>query len=160
APAEDREHYRLRQPLGAQQIAEAMQLLPGEPMPDFAEVTPELLGLLAEHATPPGSYTDGYPLHLLTAASLAEPRPRSDLDADRPRFRPNLFVDTGDASGFPEFDWAGKRLRVGEAVIAVESRTVRCSMPSRAQALFGIAEEPRITSALVRHCKRYLGVNA
>jgi hypothetical protein len=28
--------------------------------------------------------------------------PRSGLDADRLRFRPNLFVDTGEARGFPE----------------------------------------------------------
>ena len=159
APAEDREHYRLRRPMDAEQLAAAMNLQPGEPMPDFSETPRELLMLLAEHATPPGSYTDAFPVHLLTTASLAELRGRSGLDADRLRFRPNLFVDTGDARGFVEFEWTGKRLRVGEAVLAVESRTIRCSMPSRAQPSFGIAAEPRITPALVLHCKRHIGVN-
>ena len=32
-------------------------------------------------------------------------------------------------------------------------------MPSRAQPPFGIAAEPKITPALVLHCKRHLGVN-
>jgi uncharacterized protein YcbX len=159
APPEDREHYRLRKPQGAREIAELMQLLPDEPMPDFSETPPELLRLLMEHATPPGSYTDAYPLHLLTTASLAELRGRSGLDADRLRFRPNLWIDTGEARGFLEFEWTGRRLRVGSAVLAVESKTIRCSMPSRAQPPFGIAEEPRITAALVMHCKRHLGVN-
>jgi MOSC domain-containing protein len=159
APPEDRAHYRLRKPIGAEDIAQLMQLQPGEPMPDFSETPPELLALLMEHATPPGSYSDAFPVHLLTTASLAELRLRSGLDADRLRFRPNLVVDTGDARGFVEFEWTGKRLRVGSAVLAVESRTIRCSMPSRAQPRFGIAEEPRITAALVVHCKRHLGVN-
>ena len=156
APAEDRAHYRLRQPLD---LAAAMALQPGEPMPDFSDVPPELLGTLMEHATPPGSYTDAFPLHLLTTSSLAELRERSGLEADRLRFRPNLWIDTGAARGFAEFEWTGKRLRVGSAVLAVESRTIRCSMPSRAQPPFGIAAEPRLTPALVVHCKRHVGVN-
>jgi len=159
APPENREHYRLRAPRGGAEIAAQMQLQPGEPMPDFSGTPPKLLKLLLEYATPPGSYTDAYPLHLLTTASLAALRQRSGLDADRLRFRPNLWVDTGDATGFREFEWIGKRLRIGEAILAVESRTIRCSMPARAQPHFGIAEEPRITPALVLRCKRHLGVN-
>jgi len=159
APAEDRAHYRLRKPIDADALAAAMNLQPGEPMPDFSTVPPETLALLMEHATPPGTYMDAFPLHLLTTASLAELRRRSGLDADRLRFRPNLFVDTGAARGFLEFEWTGKRLRVGDAVLGIESRTIRCSMPSRAQAPFGIPAEPRITPALVLHCKRHIGVN-
>jgi uncharacterized protein YcbX len=98
-------------------------------------------------------------VHLVTTASLAALRERSGLDGDRLRFRPNLLVDAGPARGFCEFDWIGKRLRAGESVLAVESKTIRCSMPSRAQPRLGIPEEPRITAALVVHCKRHLGVN-
>jgi uncharacterized protein YcbX len=158
APAEDRAHYRLRAPRSGAEIAAQLQLQPGE-VPDFSGTPPELLRTLLEYATPPGSYTDAYPVHLVTTASLAALRERSGLDGDRLRFRPNLLVDAGPARGFCEFDWIGKRLRAGEAVLAVESKTIRCSMPSRAQPRLGIPEEPRITAALVVHCKRHLGVN-
>jgi uncharacterized protein YcbX len=160
APPEDRAHYRLREKRGAEQIAASMQLQPGEGMPDFSGTPVETLAMLAEYATPPGSYTDAYPLHLLTSASLAALRERSGIDADRRRFRPNLYVASADgAAEFREFAWIGRRLRVGDAILAVESKTIRCSMPSRAQAPFGLAEEARLTPALVLHCKRHLGVN-
>ena len=103
---------------------------------------------------------DAYPVHLLSTASLAALRERSGLDTDRLRFRPNLLVETGGAAGFPEFEWVCKRLRVGDAVLAVESKTIRCSMPSRAQPQHGLAAEPRLTSALVLHSKRHIGVYA
>src|SRR5262245_12619031 len=160
APPEDREHYRLRAPRDGAEIARQIDLQPGEPMPDFSGTPPELLRQLLEYATPPGSYADAYPVHLLTTASVEALRESSGLDGDRVRFRPNLFVDTGEARGELEFEWIGKRLRVGEAILAVESKTIRCSMPSRAQPQLGIAEEPRITAALVLHCKRHLGVYA
>jgi uncharacterized protein YcbX len=159
APAEDRAHYRLRAPRSGPELAAQMQLQPGEAL-DFSGTPPELLRTLLEYATPPGSYTDAYPVHLLTTASLAALRERSGLESDRLRFRPNLLVDAGAARGFRELEWVGKRLRVGDAVLAVESKTIRCSMPSRAQPALGIAEEPRLTAALVVHCKRHLGVYA
>jgi uncharacterized protein YcbX len=160
APPEDAAHYRLRQKRSAEALAAQMQLQPGEGMPDFSGTPVEMLAMLAEHATPPGSYTDAYPVHLLTSASLAALRERSGIDADRRRFRPNLCIDTGDgAPDFREFAWIGRRLRVGDAILAVESKTIRCGMPSRAQPPFGLEELPRITPALVVHCKRHLGVN-
>jgi len=160
APPEDGAHYRLRSPRNAEELAAQMQLQPGEGMPDFSGTPPEMLAMLAEYATPPGSYTDAYPVHLLTTASLAALRERSGIDADHRRFRPNLLVDTGGGSrDFREFAWTGRRLGVGDAILAVESKTIRCGVPSRAQPPFGLAEEPRITPALVVHCKRHLGVN-
>jgi len=160
APPEDRTHYRLRSPRGGAEIAAQIDLQPDEPMPDFSATPPELLETLLEYATPPGSYVDAYPVHVLTTASVAALRERSGLDTDRLRFRPSLFVDTGEARGFREFEWIGKRLRVGEAVLAVESKTIRCSMPSRPQPQLGLAAEPRLTAALVLHSKRHLGVYA
>ena len=160
APPEDAAHYRLRGQRSSEQIAAAMQLQPGEGMPDFSGTPVELLKILLEYATPPGSYTDAYPVHLLTTASLAALRERSGIDADRRRFRPNLCIDTGGgAADFREFDWIGRRLGIGDAILAVESKTIRCAMPSRAQPQFGLAQESRITPALVVHCKRHLGVN-
>ena len=159
APPEDREHYRLRAPRSGPEIARQMALQPGEPL-DFSGTPPELLRTLLEYATPPGSHVDAYPLHLLTTSSLAALRERSGIDADRLRFRPNLWIDTGSATGFAESAWVGRRLRVGEVVLAVAETTIRCSMPSRSQPQHGIAEEPRVTPALVLHCKRHLGVYA
>jgi uncharacterized protein YcbX len=160
APPEDRAHYRLRAPRNGAEIAAQIDLQPGEPMPDFSGTPPELLRTLLEYATPPGSYTDAYPVHLLTTAAVAALHERSGLDTDRLRFRPNLFVDTGETRGFPEFEWIGKRVRVGEAILAVESKTIRCSMPARAQPQHGLAAEPRLTAALVVHSKRHIGVYA
>jgi uncharacterized protein YcbX len=159
APPEDRAHYRLRAPRTGEQIASDLQLQPGE-APDFSQTPAEVLVTLLEYATPPGSYVDAYPLHLLTSASLAAFAQRSGLDADARRFRPNLVIDTGDGPAeFREFDWVGSRLEIGDVVLHVESKTIRCSMPSRAQPQFGLLEVPRITPALVLHCKRHIGVN-
>ena len=36
-------------------------------------------------------------------------------DVDIRRFRPNVLIDTGDAEGLPEVEWAGRRLRIGAA---------------------------------------------
>ena len=159
APPEDRAHYRLRGPRTGEQIASDLQLQPGE-APDFSQTPVDVLKTLLEYVTPPGSYVDAYPLHLLTTASLASFAQRAGLDADARRFRPNLVIDTGDgAADLREFDWVGGRLAIGDAVLHVESKTIRCSMPSRAQPQFGLPELPRITPALVLHCKRHVGVN-
>jgi len=83
---------------------------------------------------PPGTFLDLAPVHLLTSGTLracADARP--DLDWDVRRFRPNLVVDTGDVELFGEQAWVGRRLRVGEVELAVDSPTVRCAMPLRAQ---------------------------
>jgi hypothetical protein len=160
APPGDRARYRLAARRSQAEMAALMQLQPGEAMPDFAETPPDLLRVLREYATPPGHYYDAYPVHLVTTASLATLHERSGLDTDRRRFRPNLVIDTGEARGWLEFEWVGRGLRAGEAVLAIESKTTRCSMPSRAQPHFGLAEQARLTRALVQHCGRQLGVNA
>ena len=83
---------------------------------------------------PPGTFLDLAPVHLLTSGTLracADARP--DLDWDVRRFRPNLVVDTDQVELFGEQDWVGRRLRVGEVELAVDSPTVRCAMPLRAQ---------------------------
>ena len=83
---------------------------------------------------PPGTFLDLAPVHLLTSGTLracAELRP--DLDWDVRRFRPNVVVDTTEAEPFGEQAWVGRRLRVGEVELTVDSPTVRCAMPLRAQ---------------------------
>ena len=157
-PASDRDHYRLEKARTLESIAEEIDLLPGETLPNFFDNMPELIAQLAHFETPPGSYVDAYPVHLISVQSLHRLRERSGLDTAAERFRPNLVVD---ADGMPPEDtWVGKRMAVGDAILSIPSPTSRCSMPGRPQPLKGLANEPGMTRALVDHCGRFLGYNA
>jgi uncharacterized protein YcbX len=57
-----------------------------------------------------------------------------------------------------EFEWVGRKLRVGEAELLVGARTIRCSMPARAQNQCGLAPSPATAKALYETTDRYLGV--
>jgi len=79
----------------------------------------------------PGTFFDFGRVHLVTTAALDRMRsvyPAGDFDARR--FRPNLVVDTLGGPGFPEDDWVGSRLRVGEALFRVLVPTPRCVIPT------------------------------
>ena len=159
-PAGQLAHYRRASAVTEADVRSEIALQPGEAMPAYDSIAPDLLTLLHEYATPPGFYYDAYPLHLLTTDSLRYLAERSGLDTDVRRFRPNLLLRREtEAAALTEFDWVGRDLAVGEAVLRIESRTVRCTMPSRAQPLFGLDEQKSMTRALVDHVKRELGVN-
>lgn len=159
-PPENRAHYRRAGAMSEADIKAEIALQPGEALPTYESVPTDLLTQLAEYATPPGFYYDAYPLHLLTTDSLRFLHERSGLDTDVRRFRPNVLVrPDAEVPALTEFDWIGRDLAVGEAVLRIESRTVRCTMPSRPQPLLGIAEEKSMTRAIVDHVKRELGVN-
>src|ERR1044071_326969 len=70
-------------------------------------------------------YFDVTPIHVLTAASLAEMSrlyPQGLWDVRR--FRPNFFVETESSiKGLVEFEWIGKTLRIGEV-------EVQCHIPT------------------------------
>lgn len=126
----------LRQPTDNTQVSYAMTF---DPPDDRAEAF--------DIPAPPGSFLDLAPVHLVTTATLAacaEARP--DLDWDVRRFRPNLLLDV-DGPAFIEQTWIGRHLQVGEVVLSIDSPTVRCAMPLRAQP-GGIEREPGIFSAL------------
>ncbi|QDX80279.1 hypothetical protein B9N43_02765 [Denitratisoma sp. DHT3] len=155
----NRDHYRLASVSTPEEFSEAMALQAGEAIPDFSEAPPDLLALLKEYATPPGTYFDAFPLHLLTTDSLAYLEDRTDADAVVQRFRPNLLIEATGTAALTENGWVGARLRIGEAVLRVDSRTVRCGMPVRAQPWCGVAERKGLMRSLVEHCERRLGVN-
>ena len=113
------------------------------------DVDPEDATDTVELRTPPGSFFDSRStLHLLTTASLGA--------NDVRRFRPNLLV-TSDGGGFPEDDWVGRTLRIGEGVEAtVRKRTGRCVLITRAQP--GLAKDVSLYRSLVRDRGGDLGV--
>lgn len=156
-PAEDRTHYRRGKFDGPDPVAEIRRLmgrLDDEPFPHFTGFPREL----AEFVSPPGTYFDAFPVHVLTSASLAALRdlcPGSDVDVRR--FRPNFLVELDEAKrDFVEAGWCGRRLRIGEAWIDVEIPAIRCGIPTRPQA--GLAKDPSLLRAIVRHADQNLGV--
>lgn len=126
----------LRQPTTDTQVSYAMTF---DPPDDDAEAF--------DIPAPPGSFLDLAPIHLISTATLAAcAQARPDLDWDVRRFRPNLLLDV-DGPPFLEQNWIGRQLQVGEAVLSVDSPTVRCAMPLRVQP-GGIEREPGIFAAL------------
>jgi uncharacterized protein YcbX len=157
-PATDLDHYRRARRIDdvEAEFRAASELLPEEAVPEFGEFAPEVL----EFVSPPGTYFDSFELHLLTDASLAEfSRRAPGTRIDARRFRPNLVVETrGAAAGFPEFEWCGRRLRIGDLTLEVVRPTIRCGMTTHAQA--DLPKEPDIMRALVRETGMTLGVGA
>jgi uncharacterized protein YcbX len=129
---------------------------PGEPSPDLTEFTPETI----EFASIPGTYFDAHPLHLLTTASLAHLAQRApEASWDARRFRPNLLLETApELTGLVENGWSGRRLRIGEVVIACLERTIRCSMVTQPQPELG--RDTAVLRSIVRDAEQKLGVYA
>jgi uncharacterized protein len=94
--------------------------------------------------SPPGTFVDFAPLHLLTTSTLdciAELSPFGKSDFER--YRPNIIIRST-APGFTENDWLDRDLRVGaELVLRVIARTPRCAVPTLAH-----GDLPRNTEAL------------
>lgn len=107
-----------------------------------AQVPATLIELGA--ASPPGTFVDFAPLHLLTTSTLdriAELSPQGRVDLER--YRPNIVIRTT-AAGFVENDWFDRILRVGQdLVLRVIARTPRCAIPTLAHGAL-----PRDTDAL------------
>ncbi|MDB3856109.1 MOSC N-terminal beta barrel domain-containing protein [Halieaceae bacterium] len=149
-PPEDLEHYRLSEGAGAERASR----------PNLSENSSEIKHLLEQFSCPPGTYVDAYPLHMLTRTALSELQRESRGDADARRFRPNLIVESeGDTGAFPEFDWVGRGLQIGEALLKVDSRTLRCAMPARSLPQFDLPDAPEVNSTLIKLSDRFLGVN-
>jgi uncharacterized protein YcbX len=104
--------------------------------------------------SPPGTFVDFAPLHLLTTGTLARiaelsPFGKSDFE----RYRPNIVIRTI-TPGFTENDWLNRDLRVGpDLVLRIIARTPRCAVPTlahgdlprNAEALRVLAKHNRVT---------------
>jgi len=93
-------------------------------------VTDETIGMGA----PAGTFFDFAAVHLVTTATLAAlsrayPHGRFDWR----RFRPNIIAES-DAEGFPENDWVGRRISIGdELMLEVLIPCPRCVMTTLSQ---------------------------
>ncbi|MCC1495231.1 MOSC domain-containing protein [Alcanivorax sp. 1008] len=155
-PKTNLKHYRLKVPAGA---AAMKKQFATKELPDMSSVTWRLMMELAIFATPLGRYHDVYPLHLLTTSSLEKLKQlEPDGDFCTERFRPNLVIDTGaDNNDFEEFQWVEGKLYIGDTILKVVSRTVRCSMPAQPQVT--IKKDAKVLRTLEAHTQRHLGVN-
>ncbi len=152
---------RLRQVLGAYAPSELRRdfgLTDTDEMLDTSVFSLREVFTLARFSTPPGTFVDLSPVHLLSSNSLAAlSADGSGLDVRR--FRPNVLVDAGDsAADYPEAAWAGARVHVGEATLRVSGQTIRCVMPTRPQP--GLEADRAITRLLAERTHRFLGVYA
>ena len=151
-PADDLEHYRRGAPDSDDVMAEIRGLFgrePDEPLPDFSVFPPEIM----EFESLPGTYYDAFPLLVVTTSSLrslADAVP--DAAVDVRRFRPSLVIDTGDVPGYPEFEWTGQSLSIGDVELEVGVRCPRCVMVTHE-----IDDQAPADPSVLRHIVRELG---
>src|SRR6185503_6423295 len=138
------------------QLRELFDREPGEPVADHATLPPEIL----EFTSPPGTYFDAFPIHVLTTASLeimTRLNPAATWDVRR--FRPNYLIETDETiKGLIEADWSGQKIRLGDVEIKCEILTVRCGMTIQAQASF--PKDPTILRTIVKDADQNLGAYA
>jgi uncharacterized protein YcbX len=102
-------------------------------------------------ASPPGTFFDFAPVHLITTSTLsriADFSPRGTLEPER--YRPNLIVDMGGREGFVEHDWVGEKLHIGDRlVLQVIASTPRCAVPTLAHG--DLPHDPAALRVLAHH---------
>jgi uncharacterized protein YcbX len=126
---------------------------PDEPVPDISNLPRQLF----EFTSPPGTYFDAFPIHVLTSASLAAMAAKNPAaDWDVRRFRPNFFVETiAELEGLLEADWTGKTLRIGSVEIKSEMPCVRCGMTTNAQK--DLPKDNSVLRSIVKEADQNLG---
>jgi uncharacterized protein YcbX len=157
-PATELEHYRRGKPDHDDVLTELRAIFgrePNEPLPNLAIFPPDIM----QYESPPGTYFDAFPLLLLTDATLrhlAELAPDSKVDVRR--FRPNLLIRSPESGGFPEIDWAGRRIVVGNATLEVTVPCPRCVMITHGFA--DLPRDPALMRTVVREANQNVGVYA
>lgn len=138
------------------ELREAFSREGDEPIPDISILPPEIL----EFTSPPGTYFDAFPVHVLTTASLEAMRRFNPAAVwDVRRFRPNFLIKSADGiEGLAEPGWAGKTLRIGSVELNCEIPTVRCGMTMQAQA--DLPKDPSVLRTIVKDADQNLGVYA
>ena len=141
-----------------QEVRRDFGLSESEPLPDTSVFTTKQILTLARFATPPGTFVDLSPVHLLTTASLAA-LSTDDEAYDVRRFRPNVLIDVAEPqTDFPEAGWVGGRVEIGTAAMRITVSTIRCVVPTRSQP--GVDLDRGLTRRLAERTDRFLGVYA
>jgi uncharacterized protein YcbX len=160
-PATDLEHYLRGAPDTDDMDAELRAIFgrtPDEPLPSFEGMP---LDVLMTYESPPGTYFDAFPIHVVTDRSLATLAALTEgPDADMRRFRPNLVVSVDDdvEGDFPEQGWIGRKLHVGDVVLEVTASCPRCVVVTRQ--LDDLPENPQVLRTVVREAAQNVGVYA
>ncbi|HEX3285176.1 MAG TPA: MOSC N-terminal beta barrel domain-containing protein [Mycobacterium sp.] len=161
-PAEDTSLHRLRRDHQTDALTSAslradFGVGEGESLPDLSVVRMADLLTLGRYSTPPGTFVDLAPVHVLTTTSVATIGAEVGDALDVRRFRPNVLVrlDNPDDE-LPESQWVGGHLTIGGVVLDVAMPTIRCVVPSRAQP--GLEVNRQITRAVAARAQRCLGV--
>ena len=104
------------------------------------------------------AFSDGFPLLLITQASLDSLNERLERPVPMNRFRPNIVIAGADAHA--EDEW--RRLRIGGAEVALVKPCSRCAVPSVDQAT--AERDTAINRTLASYRRRdgaiYFGMNA
>jgi uncharacterized protein YcbX len=143
-----REVTLLDQPPEGASLDQYWPVVPGRALQDATD----------ELVLPEGTFFDSCPIHALSTATLAELRRlEPSLDFAVERFRPNLVIDTGEATGFVEERWIGGVLAMGEGPrLRVDSECPRCVITTLAQG--GLPEDMEILRATARHNQVVAGI--
>ena len=161
--AEDTSLHRLsvrqsRAGFAATEVRADFGLSDAEALPDTSVFTTKQVLSLARYATPPGTFVDLSPVHLLSTTSLASLAAGGD-PYDVRRFRPNVLVEISDPAGdYPESAWVGDELSLGTATVRVTNPTIRCVVPTRSQP--GVELDRGLSRQLAERTERLLGVYA
>ncbi len=146
-------------------FAEGVDLLRLAPDGALMDIPPDTLGgemagvteTGLAGAAPSGTFFDYAQIHILTTATLRALKsayPEGDFAIDR--FRPNLVIDCGDASGFLENDWLDRVLAIGDSLrIRVTIPCPRCVMPILPRP--GLPRDPGIVKTASRANSHNLG---
>jgi uncharacterized protein YcbX len=122
----------------------------------FAEALTSFAGrtLRLARVDTPGDGSDIEPVTLVSLASVQELSRQGGRDApvDAGRFR--MLIELGDADPHEEDTWAGRPVRVGEAVIRVGDQVPRCVVTTQ-DPRTGLRDFPTLTVI-----KRYRGTTA
>ncbi len=157
-PATNLNHYRLATATDEADLRKQFDLAPEEELPDFSTMSLAVLAQLKFFATPPGTYFDAYPLHILTTGALRYFARETGLDQFHARrYRPNIVLKTQQDT-IEEFDWAGCVAHSNGAEIQIENKTVRCSVPGRQHT--ALPAEKKVVQAVAKLTNRFLGVYA
>jgi len=136
------------------ELREVFSREPDEPVPDISTLPPELM----EFTSPPGTYFDAFPIHLLTTSSLAMmKRLNPEANWDARRFRPNFLIES-DLSGLIEVEWGLQTFRIGTARVQCKIPTARCGMTTHAQK--DLPKDPSVLRTIVKDADQNLGIYA